>query len=177
MTRPAKILLIGAYANGNIGDLHQASSLAHHLSAILPEAVVHATSNSVAAKPYDFPRPDHVLPPSILRDYDRLSEYDAVIVGGGGLLAAIHRPLNSPNWPLHVTPPIILLSMGASAEVAQRCQTLIRRAAVVTGRDEQSCAVLRRFRDDVELIPDPILADERLDALRAPRETSSPGSA
>jgi polysaccharide pyruvyl transferase WcaK-like protein len=157
-----RILIFGAYANGNIGDQFQANSVAHHIQRLCPDAQVFATSNSSADRPYEFDA-DNILPHMTIHDPDAVNGFDALVIGGGGLLASVHKPLANPAWAESIKCPIMLFAVGASREVAAKCESVIRRAAVVTARDSFSLEVLREIRPEITLLNDPILMDERLD--------------
>ncbi len=157
-----RLLIFGAYANGNIGDQFQANSVAHHIRRLCPDAQVFATSNSSAQRPYEFDS-DYVLPEGTIYDPDAVNSFDALIVGGGGLLASVHKPLANPDWVQSIKSPIMLFALGASREVAEKCEALIRRATIVTARDAFSQEILREIRAETTLLNDPILMDDRLD--------------
>ncbi|MFC3694290.1 polysaccharide pyruvyl transferase family protein [Chenggangzhangella methanolivorans] len=171
------VLIYGAYGNGNIGDQFQASSVEHHIRTLAPEIDVYATSNSSSQKQYEFSSQDHVLSADAIYDADQINRFDALVIGGGGLLASVHRPLQSADWVAKIRVPIILLGLGASQEVVGKCRALVEAASVVTGRDTYSCESLGEVRQDVELLNDPILMDARLDHLpsRAPDEIARLG--
>src|SRR5262249_12716943 len=68
-------------------------------------------------------------------------------------------PLTNEEWQRSIDVPVALFGIGAGGPVASKCETLIRKAVYVSGRDDQSLTALRRFRDDVRFVPDPVLAD------------------
>src|SRR3712207_2872937 len=93
-----RVLIFGAYANGNLGDAEQAASVARHLRAYRPELDVVAVAHSVADKPYS-PSPASrgqnlvdILDPAFVNGFDSL------LIGGGGLLASKHKPLTQADW-------------------------------------------------------------------------------
>lgn len=157
-----RLLIFGAYANGNIGDQFQANSVAHHIRRLCPDAQVFATSNSAAGRPYEF-ETEYVLPEKTIHDPEVVNRFDALIVGGGGLLASVHKPLANPDWVERIKCPIMLFALGASREVAAKCGAVIRRAETVTARDSFSLEVLQEIRAETTLLNDPILMDERLE--------------
>ena len=157
-----RILIFGAYANGNIGDQFQANSVAHHIRRLYPDAQVFATSNSSADRPYEVGA-HQILPHITIHDSDMVNSFDALVIGGGGLLASVHKPLANPAWAESIKCPIVLFALGASREVAAKCDAVIRRAAIVTARDAFSLEVLQEIRPEASLLNDPSLMDERLD--------------
>lgn len=165
--RTGRVLLFGAYANGNIGDEYQANAVAYHLQRQMPGLKTYATSNSSARRPYEYDTQFQLDNPKAIVDPAVVNEFDALIIGGGGLLASVHRPLNSVTWLERIKIPIFLLAVGASEEVVAKCRALVERATVVTARDSFSYEVLAAVRPDVELLHDPILMDDRLNASRS----------
>ncbi|QZN99721.1 polysaccharide pyruvyl transferase family protein [Chenggangzhangella methanolivorans] len=101
-------------------------------------------------------------------DPEVVNRYSALVIGGGGLLASVHRPMDSQSWVESVKIPIILLSLGVSEDALEKCRPLVERAEVVSGRDDFSCEMISRIRSDVRYLNDPILTDPRLDAAPAP---------
>lgn len=160
------LLLFGAYANGNIGDTYQAESLGRHLKAIRPDYDLVATSGSEVARDYTFSHGTTVPTPTSIRDFDLINSHDALLIGGGGLLASVHRPLNSETWVNNVKIPIIIAGVGANEAVSEKCAPLLKKAAVVSARDDFSLACFRKYRDDAFLMNDPILADDGFEQVR-----------
>lgn len=159
-----RVLLFGAYANGNIGDEYQANAVAYHLKRQMPGLKTYATSNSSARCSYEYDTQFRLDNPKAIADPAIVNEFDVLIIGGGGLLASIHRPLNSVTWLERIKIPIFLLAVGASEIVVAKCRALVERAAIVTARDSFSYEILAAVRPDVELLHDPILMDDRLNA-------------
>jgi hypothetical protein len=153
---PPRVLLFGAYGNGNIGDAIQASSLARAINSLRPEIEVWACSAMPA--PYPFAHEltlqgDAIVNPAIVNSFDLLA------IGGGGLLSHPHDPLTDPKWQAMLQVPVALIGVGAAAAAAGRSEILIRKAIYASGRDDPSITTLRRFRDDVDFVPDPVLCD------------------
>jgi Polysaccharide pyruvyl transferase len=153
-----RILLFGAYGNGNLGDAIQATSLLHAIKCIRQDLEVWACSLLPCQFPFPF---EYVLPPNQIFNASVLNHFDLIIIGGGGLLAHPHDPLTSEEWQAAVDVPIALFGIGAGGQVASRCNTLITKAVYVSGRDEPSLTALSRFRGDAQFVPDPVLADPR----------------
>ena len=151
-----RILLFGAYGNGNLGDAIQAMSLLRAIRSIRDDVEVWACSQL----PCQFPFPsEYVLPTKKLHKAPVLNQFDLMIIGGGGLLSHPHDPLTDESWQKSLDVPVALFGIGAGGPVASKCETLIKKAVYVSGRDEPSLRALRRFRDDVRFVPDPVLAD------------------
>lgn len=152
-----KILIFGAYGNGNIGDAYQATAVSQILSKAwgIPIECFDACSY-LQISSYEFPEVRNVSSDLIL-DSDQINKYDLLVIGGGGLFAHPHTPLNikkiTQDWNL----PIVILGVGASDEIVIECSDLISRAWVVSARDSASLEALRKVRSDTFLIRDPVL--------------------
>jgi len=155
ISRP-KILLFGAYGNGNIGDAIQAISLLRVIRSIRQDLEIWACSQLPCQFPFPF---EYVLPSKHIYNVSLLNQFDLMIIGGGGLLSHPHEPLTSEEWQRSIDVPVSLFGIGAERQVAHECKTLIKKALYVSGRDESSLRALRRFRSDVQFVPDPVLAD------------------
>jgi polysaccharide pyruvyl transferase WcaK-like protein len=164
--RSKRILLAGAYANGNLGDQVQASTLARHLHALLPDAEIHAGSESKDDQHFEFHDPDRVAGHGSLLNADYVNSFDAILIGGGGLLAAPHQPFCDEKWIASVKAPLYVISVGATEEVALQHAPLLHQAVAVTGRDDKSLEALSKVRPDTTLLYDPLLADRTLDGTR-----------
>lgn len=151
-----RVLAFGAYGNGNIGDAIQAASIARHLKVVRPDVEVWAYSEMSGR--YDF-QYDRVLPPGYFMRGASLNQFDALIVGGGGLLSHPHAPLFDEAWQATATLPVIVLGAGAIGAVAARSRVLLKKAVFVSGRDHASFDALRAIREDVHSIADPVLCD------------------
>jgi polysaccharide pyruvyl transferase WcaK-like protein len=158
-----RALLFGAYANGNIGDTFQANSLARGLKRADPTMELFATSASSIDRPYEFEGGETIPDLSFIKDAKRVNRFSALVVGGGGLLASKHRPLEDAAWVGRISVPIILCGVGASQETVELCRALVESALVVTVRDTASLRAIRKVRPDATLLYDPILADPTLD--------------
>ncbi len=158
------VLLFGAYANGNIGDAYQATSMVRHINRLSSDINVVTSSCSEASASYDSLGATQAENITSIKDSEFVNSFDALVIGGGGLLASVHRPLNSESWVDKINIPIIIFAVGANEEVSRKCQALIQKAKFVSGRDDASCEALRLFRNDVKLVKDPILCDPHLDS-------------
>jgi polysaccharide pyruvyl transferase WcaK-like protein len=154
-----RVLIFGAYGNGNIGDEYQAASVARHITRCRPDFEVFATSASVRGIQFDFPAERRIDRLDAITDADFVNQFDALVIGGGGLLASMHTPLGDAAWVARLQVPIYILAVGASTDTAQRCQALILKAISVSARDDFSLNVIRHIRPDAELLHDPILMD------------------
>jgi polysaccharide pyruvyl transferase WcaK-like protein len=155
-TRQRRVLLFGAYGNGNLGDAIQALSLARAINRIRPDIEVWAASALPSTYPFDYQRtlgPEAVLRPAVINSFDLL------LIGGGGLLSHPHDPLTDLNWQHTLQLPVALFGIGADPATASKSETLIRRSVYVSGRDPQSIHTLSTYAKDVKFVPDPVLCD------------------
>lgn len=158
-SRFQNVLLTGEYLNQNLGDVAQVISLSLHLKNILPK--VKATFfNDRPLK--DVMQDDRNNSTKVLRYQEvgslSLSNFDGLIVGGGGIFAS-ERILRSPFFHQSLSIPYAILACGANS-AAQLAATFIDRATFVSARDSYSRNVLQKYtKEKVRLIPDPILAD------------------
>ena len=155
--RKPKILLFGAFGNGNLGDAYQAQAMEHHVRAALTGRDVDIYATSALGDRFPFER-NRILPSSAIESPETVNCFDALLIGGGGLLAHPHDPLSHVPWLRSMATPIALVGVGASEQQAPQHRWLIEKAWFVSGRDPTSVATLSRFRDDVSLVRDPILS-------------------
>lgn len=161
---PLRVMLFGAYGNGNMGDAYQALAVRSHLAAHFGETPIEVSACSLLdSSDYVFPNELKLAPQAIL-DADLVNSFDYLVIGGGGLLAHPHDPLADQEWCRRIHAPIILLAIGASEPEVGRHDSLLGQALHVIGRDEASVCALSKLRPDVRLAPDPILS---LGAVRA----------
>lgn len=162
------VLLIGAYANGNLGDTYQAEAVADALLRIDPTLDVSSVSAEDRQVPY--PARNHrALPSSVIWDFDRLNSFDLILVGGGGLIAVQHRPLNDPAWVAQITTRVCALAIGVSADAAQATRAFIERCDMFSVRDDLSAENVSSIRRDVVIVSDPILLSAHVDDVGAVR--------
>ena len=157
--KPRNVLLFGAYGNGNLGDALQAISLRDTIAEITPSVECWATT--VLDSDYPFPT-ERKLPGDAIKNVDTLSRFDALIIGGGGLLSHPHAPLTDAEWVKSLHIPFVFLSVGANEPSASQSYAAISSAAWVSGRDVNSIKTLLRYRPSVQFTPDPILIENNL---------------
>lgn len=152
---PQRVLLLGAYANGNIGDMYQADSISGELMAIDSTLQIYSTSPSKRGGRY--PAEKHTeLPQSAVRDPAVLNSFDLILVGGGGLLAAPHAPLPEVEWVNSVETTMCGLSLGCAGKAPLESRAFVEKCKRFSVRDEFSAEVVAPIRSDIEIIPDPI---------------------
>ncbi|KWW39400.1 polysaccharide pyruvyl transferase WcaK-like protein [Cupriavidus metallidurans] len=166
--RGIRVLIFGAYGNGNLGDTYQAMALREHLIAAweIPPHAVWACSLLKSAD-YAFPS-DRKLASDAILDPVVVNDFDVVVIGGGGLLAHPHDPLRDlSSWARQIHAPILLLAVGAGATAATDHAELLARAWLVAGRDAASVSALRKARPDAVHVLDPILSMPDVNAMSA----------
>jgi len=153
-----RVLLFGAFGNGNLGDMYQALGVRHHLLTIgMQDENIFACS---VLDSHEYPFPERrKLPGSYLKKTaDLNSQFSALLVGGGGLLAHPHDPLQDPRWARSVAIPVAFLSIGANDDYAKKSSELLDRALAITGRDGPSLKALRHSTArECFLLRDPLL--------------------
>lgn len=174
-----RILLFGAYGNGNLGDAAQAEAMARLAARALGPVRCDATSWLDAA-PYDA-RDAGIRAPNVIVDGEKLAEFDAVLFGGGGLFGPQHFPLDRADWArwfCGLGIPFGFVGIGTSDgttlcdEVRPAADALFRQAAFVSTRDavnDWSTRAIAAFRPDWVEMPDPVLLAGLLDGQGAPR--------
>lgn len=155
MPMPQRVLLIGAYANGNIGDMYQADAIANELLGVDPDLEVFSTSPSKRSSRYPGLR-HKILAQSAVRDPEVLNSFDLIVVGGGGLLAARHAPLPEVSWVESIKTTMCGLALGCAGEAPAESRAFIERCARFSVRDEFSAKAVSAIRSDIEIVPDPI---------------------
>jgi len=152
-----RILLFGAFGNGNLGDAYQAVAVRDLLaSAWGIEHDCFDACSLLNGSDYYFPNGEK-LPPRIILDADKVNSYDMLVIGGGGLLAHPHDPLMNLEWIRRLYLPIFMLGVGATNASVEYHKELLNRAWVVSGRDHTSVLALQKYRSDAFLLRDPIL--------------------
>ena len=160
-----RILLFGAYGNGNLGDECQPDAVYEAVVRNCPSDV----SIEMTACSWERIRPPKlkhvgIAPYQEVVDCRALQEYDFLLIGGGGLLGVPHYPLYSLPWVKglrSIGVPYGLLSVGASRQEltelkrAEPYKLLLDGAAFVTARDADTLAAFRPIRPDTTYLPDP----------------------
>jgi hypothetical protein len=153
-----KVLLIGAYGNGNLGDAYQALAVEQQIKEryrIQKENIFAASHSNVAAFPF---APGRILTREQLMNPDFVNTFGMVVIGGGGILSHPHPPFaDKDQWIQSIQIPIIIHAVGAGRKTLQDCRTLILKAVEISGRDEQSITALKEYREDCKHEKDPIL--------------------
>lgn len=160
-----RVLLFGAFGNGNIGDIYQAVAVKQHLVqnwGVDSDNVFACSLLNTSDYPF---RSEGRLASSAIYDPKIVNSFDYLVVGGGGLLAHPHNPLNEPAWAEKITVPIVLLGVGATRALLADHQALLDTAVYVSARDRSSLAALESVRADTQNIPDPILSIESAASL------------
>jgi hypothetical protein len=164
--RPLRLLLFGAYGNGNLGDAAQAGALARLLGAYCTGPVQCAATSWLDHEAYD-PRPAQRRAPDLLLDGEKLADFDAVVIGGGGVLGPPHFPLHRPEWiraMLDAGIPYGFAGMGAARGITRahdlrpHLEALLRGAAFVAVRDSWSVAAVEGLCEGWFELPDPVLS-------------------
>ncbi len=151
-----KLLLLGAYGNGNMGDVEMAHVIAQDIEKN-HEAVCFAHS-PLAVTDYTFIT-DRKFDASFCSLNPRVLQlFDGLIIGGGGFLACPHHPVWDPAWIYQVPIPLLILAIGAGNPLDARLHNLVAHSFIASGRDDQSVAGLLGAKPDAELCPDPILS-------------------
>ena len=161
-----KVLLIGAYGNGNLGDAYQAVAIEQQIMErymIPKENIFAASHNNVAAFPF---AEDRIVSRDQLMDPGFVNGFDLIVIGGGGILSHPHTPLaDKDEWSKQIHAPIMIHGVGAGPRTLQECRILMNKAAAVSGRDEDSLNAMREYREDCTPEIDPILASTSVEAL------------
>jgi hypothetical protein len=161
-----RVLLFGAYGNGNLGDSAQAAALASLLRRLLPGPLNLAACSWERRAPFAFPDGVRVAHDALLRP-DLLPRHGLVAIGGGGLFGAPHFPLYAERWARWFAGRGVrwaLLGIGGSAEAmaepdwARAYRTLVAGAAFVGVRDAATLAAAQAINPAACWFPDPVLA-------------------
>ncbi len=183
-----RVLLFGAYANGNVGDQCQADALAAIMGKFAPDG---ATSGSVRSEVCAcswemMGAPSlgraQLRPHDEIMDAGKLRSYDFLLIGGGGILSTPHFPLHSQAWVDGIQALKLrygFVGVGASAELqddsrAAAYRQLLEGAEFVSARDEESLEAVRKFRPDAEFMPDPYLVSRALEPRVPPSGARPP---
>ncbi len=172
---PKRVVLWGAFGNGNIGDSAQACAVADLLRPLLPAGTVFGASSWERRS--TFPAPDGMVLPTGAVLGPLGLEADLLVIGGGGLFGTPHFPLSEPGWANAVVArglPVVMLGVGGAAAAldahAAAYDVLLAHASWVGVRDAETLQAVRRVRPDAAWFPDPVLA-------RAVLTTEAPAAA
>ena len=201
-----RVLLFGAYGNGNLGDSAQAGALAFLLRRLLPGPLNLAASSWERREPFAFADGVRLAGDALLRA-DLLPPpglpSGLVAIGGGGLLGAPHFPLYAERWADWFAARGLrwaFIGVGGSAEAmiepdwARAYRTLLAGAAFVGVRDAATLTAAQAINPQATWFPDPVLARvllsgalppadpaawraRRLDVLIVPRAPNGPADA
>lgn len=172
-----RVLLFGAYGNGNLGDAAQASAVAGLLRGVVDRPLDVRATSWLATDPFDFP-PEAVVGPDALLDPAILAGFDLLLLGGGGLFAPVHFPLLHPEWVafLHRSGlPYGLVGLGAATTlprdggVAEVWARLTAGADFLSARDEAGLATM----PPAHWLPDPVLVAGLLAGGGVPRPVAA----
>lgn len=151
-----KVLCIGAFGNGNVGDMYQADAIAAALREADP--TVEVSSLSPSKRGSEYPAAMHtIVAPDRLYDPEVLNSFDLILVGGGGLLASPHHPLPDKDWVNLIDTPMCALSVGVAAKHAAESAAFVAKCALFSVRDEYSHRAIASMRPDADIVMDPIL--------------------
>ena len=166
-----RILLFGAYGNGNLGDKIQAESLLRAVRQIRPDVEVWACSALRAMYPFPF---DRVLPGEAFNNPRIVNSFDMLMIGGGGLLSHPHDPLTNVDWQKAISIPVAFIGIGAAAEVVARSEILVRKAVYISVRDDHSMSSMQKFAQNASFLADPVLCDAHHDVRAGARTPRRP---
>jgi polysaccharide pyruvyl transferase WcaK-like protein len=165
--RHKRVLIFGAFGNGNLGDRIMARTVADYLEAT-SGSICFAYSQLQSAS-YSFASDRQLKTCDMPLNPRVMALFDVMVIGGGGLLSYTHEPLWDPAWPYTVPIPYGLLGCGVKVPLDERVDNLVRRAAVASARDAPGFAELANRRVDALLCPDPVLSlSPRADARQLP---------
>lgn len=166
-----KILIFGAYGNGNLGDSIQALHVSRAINDSFPNVSVYATSKQKYFYEFDASKK---LPSWVLKNKLIMKEFKALFIGGGGILSHPHPPLNDLSWVNSLEVPVVILGVGASKDNLQKGSWLLNKSWRVSGRDKQSIDSIGHFlpQSKVSLIRDPVLCSHHYKKNRVEKLTS-----
>ncbi|CBJ28751.1 conserved unknown protein [Ectocarpus siliculosus] len=171
------ILLFGGFCNGNMGDVVQPIAMQDLLASVAPDQCfwyAHPADEDVE-RGYRigefFGGDDSKVFPLTPDLAWKVNRFKALVIGGGGIFAAIHQPLPNDQFVEALTLPIVVMGVGASSR-AMIYSKLLSKAVFVSGRDETSIQTFKSMLgrdpnatvapDDVALVRDPVLSDKML---------------
>lgn len=150
-----KVLLFGAFGNGNLGDAIQADYVSKGLLEAGFEGEIWATSSLKKHYNYSYGKK---LPSWVITSHEILSYFDLILVGGGGLLSHPHYPLNKEDWAKELKTKIAVVSVGATNFAVNESALLLQKSIYVSARDKTSYSCLKKLRSDTEFVKDPVLS-------------------
>lgn len=149
-----RVLIFGAYGNGNLGDNIQAAAVADLMASAVPG--ISCWSTSLFVGPY--PRTSDLKAKlGTIYSNPLLRLFDMLVIGGGGLLAHPHDPLDDPNWVARLPRPTVLLGVGANGSFVDQTAALLRKAEFVGCRDPNSLRCVSIYTTRTALVLDPVL--------------------
>lgn len=151
-----KIILLGAYGNGNLGDKEMAIATASFLER--DQNVVCFAHSDLNIQDYPFPIERKLASGLPVLNARVLSLFDGLVIGGGGLLAYPHYPIWTTEWAHLLSVPYGILGCGVGVPLPKPLHPLVSGAAVVSARDPGGVMELGRFNSDAMFIPDLLLA-------------------
>jgi Uncharacterized conserved protein len=149
-----KLLIFGAYGNGNLGDAIQAKCLAGALNKLMPNYEI--WSSTALPNHYNYPK-EKQLPPWGIKAAQIIKNFRAIIIGGGGLFSHPHEPLQDAEWAEGIEQPIYIVGVGATKNITHNSKELIKSSALVTARDNVSYEAFSEIRSDIRIIRDPVI--------------------
>jgi len=151
-----RVLLFGAYGNGNLGDREMAQLLANRLEQ--DRQIVCFAHSDLAFADYPFNPARKVFAHELVLNPRVLELFDALVIGGGGLLSYPHEPLWLAFWADLVPIPIAIAACGVAVPLDRRVMPLVQAASFLSARDARGVAALQDMNGRAELIPDVILS-------------------
>lgn len=149
-----KVLLFGAYGNGNLGDDIQADALAEIVKIAIPNASIFSTSCFVN----DYPFVGGIkLRNGAIYSNHLLAEFDLLIIGGGGLLAHPHAPLSDRLWIDDLNVPMFFFGVGVHGTFVAEAAASLKKAILVGCRDASSLNWASPHTHRIALTLDPVL--------------------
>lgn len=164
-----RILLFGAYGNGNLGDAIQSYYVEKVVRRLLPDEKLELYSSSWIDLA-EYPTQDaFIVEPGALLNPWFLAAMDFVVVGGGGLVSPAHYPLTDIGWLSFIERlgvPFGLLGIGVASSansdprIAAGFRRLASLAAFGSSRTASGVDQLKKAcpdKDEAVVFPDPVL--------------------
>jgi polysaccharide pyruvyl transferase WcaK-like protein len=160
------VLLFGAFGNGNLGDRMMAQTVAEKLEQ--RDDILCFAYSELASADYPFPAGRRLSSSDMPLNLRVMALFDAMVIGGGGLLSYTHEPLWDSVWPHTLSIPYGILSCGVGSPLDDRLINLVRTARTVSARDEKGRTELAHWHENALLCPDPLLAFHPMAHKRPP---------